>query len=115
MPPEAWRTIKYGLLLVLLTSALFGSLTLLILDPLTIVYRAFTLAVWPALDQIVMAVETALYPIPFFSKSVIAFDAWVRPAMLPTTPIYYREALMFAAVLVGIILLNRAAPRFWCR
>jgi polyferredoxin len=115
MPPEAWRTLKYGLLFILLLSALFGSLALLILDPITIVYRSFTLAVLPALDQLVTALETALYPIPFLSKSVLAFDGWMRPTLLPANPIYYREAWLFAVVLAGIILLNRAAPRFWCR
>jgi MauM/NapG family ferredoxin protein len=114
-PPETWRTVKYGLLLVILIMALFGSLTLLILDPLTIVYRSFTLAVLPAVDQIVTAIETALYPFPFLSNAVIAFDRWARPNLLPSTPFYYRDAILFGAILAGVLLLNRFAQRFWCR
>jgi polyferredoxin len=115
VPPETWRSIKYTLLFIILLAAFFGNLTLLVLDPLTIVYRSFTLAAWPALDQIVTAVETALYPVPFLSKAVIAFDRWARPNLLPTAPIFYREALLFGALLAGIILLNRIVARFWCR
>jgi MauM/NapG family ferredoxin protein len=114
-PPESWRAVKYALLLIILIGALFGSLTLLILDPLTILYRSFTLAVWPAVDQVVIAVESALYPIPFLSKAVLTFDRWVRPALLPTAPVYYREAFLFGAILVSVLLLNRFAARFWCR
>jgi polyferredoxin len=115
VPPETWRTVKYMLLFIILLAAYFGNLTLLALDPLTIVYRSFTLALLPALDQIVTAVELALYPVSFLSKSVVAFDRWVRPNLLPTAPIHYRDALLFGAILTGILLLNRAASRFWCR
>jgi polyferredoxin len=114
-PPETWRTVKYMLLFIILLAAFFGNLTLMALDPLTIVYRSFTLALLPALDQIVTAVELTLYPVSFLSKSVVAFDRWVRPNLLPSAPIFYREALLFGAILVGVLILNRFAARFWCR
>ncbi|HSV86572.1 MAG TPA: 4Fe-4S dicluster domain-containing protein [Levilinea sp.] len=114
-PPETWRAVKYGLLLIILFMALFGSLTLLILDPLTILYRGFTLAIWPAIDQVVTSLQIALYPIPILSRAVIAFDRWIRPALLPSSPLYFREAFLFGAVLAGVILLNHFSPRFWCR
>src|SRR5512136_1481444 len=56
--PIKWRSVKYGLLIVILVAALFGNLTLLIFDPLTIFIRTFTAGLWPAADQIVTAVET---------------------------------------------------------
>ncbi len=37
-PSEHWRKVKYGLLTTILVAALFGNLTLLFLDPLTIVF-----------------------------------------------------------------------------
>jgi polyferredoxin len=46
--PNAWRSIKYGLLIVILSAALLGNLTLLIFDPLTIFIRTFTTGLWPA-------------------------------------------------------------------
>jgi polyferredoxin len=113
--PNAWRSVKYGLLIVILVAALFGNLTLLIFDPLTIFIRTFTTSLWPATDQIVTSLETALYHVPFLSDPISSIDAWLRPAILPTQPEYYRDAWLFGAVFIGIIALNLIAPRFWCR
>ncbi len=59
-----WRSVKYGLLIVILVAALFSNLTLLIFDPLTIFIRTFTTAFWPAADQVITAIETALFNVP---------------------------------------------------
>ena len=82
-PPENLRKLKYGLLIVILLSAIFGNLTLLFFDPLTIFVRATTLTILPVLDKIIFAVEKLLIKIPFLSDPVFAFDAWIRPAILP--------------------------------
>ena len=37
--------------LIILMAAVFGNLSLLILDPLTILYRTLTSAIWPGLDS----------------------------------------------------------------
>ena len=110
-----WRTVKYSLLIVILVAALFGNLTLLILDPLTIFIRTFSTSLWPAADQVVSSIETTLYHVPFLTDPLSSIDAWLRPAILPSQPEYYREAWLFGAVFSGIIALNLIAPRFWCR
>jgi polyferredoxin len=112
---ESWRGVKYWLLITLLLAALFGNLTLLVLDPLTIFFRTLSTSIWPVVDRLVTATESGLYPIPFLARPVYAFDTWVRPKLLPPGPVYYREAWFFAAVFLGVIALNWLAPRFWCR
>ena len=112
---ENWRSLKYGLLLTILVAALFGNLTLLIIDPLTILLRSLTTSIWPAVDQVVTAAETALYHIPVLAEPVANFDMWVRPSIFPSEPSFYRDTILFAAVFLGVIALNLAAPRFWCR
>ena len=57
-PAEGWRGVKYGLLLTILIAALFGNLSLLIFDPLTILFRTLTTSLWPAVDQLLKAIET---------------------------------------------------------
>jgi polyferredoxin len=114
-PSEGWRGIKYGLLLVILIAALLGNLTLLVLDPLTILYRSMTVSMWPALDRIITAIEMTLYQVSYLSGPVAVFDAWLRPRILPADPVYYRGAILFAAIFLGVIALNLWAPRFWCR
>jgi polyferredoxin len=114
-PSETWRRVKYDLLLITLLAALFGNLTLLALDPLAIFFRTLSTAIWPALDQIVIAIETALYQIPALGEPLSAFDMFLRPALLPSEPIFYRDTLLFASLFLGLLLLNIFAPRFWCR
>lgn len=113
--PNSWRSMKYGLVIVILVAALLGNLTLLIFDPLTIFIRTFTVALWPATDQILTATETALYRVPLLADPISSIDGWLRPAIFPSQPEYYRDAWLFGAVFIGIIALNLIAPRFWCR
>lgn len=114
-PGESWRAVKYDFLIVILTAALLGNLTLLILDPITILFRTLTGGLWPALNAIVARVDFLLYKIPFLSKAVTAFDAMVRPGLFPLEPLFYRDALLYGGIFFGIIILNYVAPRFWCR
>jgi polyferredoxin len=114
-PSEKWRGVKYALLIIILMAALLGNLTLLFLDPLAIFFRTLSTAIWPALDQMVTAVEAGLYQVPAMSGPLTSLDMLVRPVLLPAEPAYYREAFLFAGFFVGLVLLNIFAPRFWCR
>lgn len=110
-----WKAVKYGLLFTILVAAVFGNLTLLVLDPLTITYRTFTSTVWPGLDRLVSAIESALYKIPFLRNALDAVDGIIRPAVLPAAPIFSRAALLFAVIFLALVLLDLIAERFWCR
>lgn len=112
---DGWRTVKYGLLVTILLAAALGNLTLLVLDPLTILFRTLSTAVWPAVDQVVTRVEAALYGIPVLQGAVSAFDGVVRPVVLPYDPVFYRYTFLYAGFFLSILGLNAAAPRFWCR
>jgi ferredoxin len=114
-PSDSWRQVKYGLLLTVLLAALFTNLTLMIFDPLTILFRTLSVSVWPAVDQVVTVVEATLYRLPMLRSTVSAFDGLVRPKILPASPAFYRHTALYAGVFVGVILLNLLAPRFWCR
>jgi polyferredoxin len=114
-PPEAWRGVKNFLLLVILVAAILGNLSLLVLDPLTILYRTLTTAIFPALDVGITVLESALYRLPFLSDAVASFDALVRPVILPPQPAVYGAGFLVAGIFVGSILLNIFAQRFWCR
>ncbi len=114
-PPDSWRAVKYGLLLAILIAALFANLTLLIFDPLTLLFRTLSVSIWPALDQIVTAAEETLYQVAWLRPAVGRFDGWIRPTLLPSEPVFYRFTLLYGAVFLGVILLNLLAPRFWCR
>lgn len=113
--PDSWRGLKYGVLLTILVAAAFSNLTLLALDPLTILFRTLSTAVWPAVDQVVTAAEMTLYRVPFLQPAVASFDGLVRPVVLPIEPVFYRYTVLYAGVFVGIVAMNLLASRFWCR
>jgi MauM/NapG family ferredoxin protein len=100
---------------LILFAALFSNLSLMVLDPLTLLTRTLTVSLWPALDKVVTAAETALYQIPALRPAVGTFDQWVRPSILPQVPNAYHGAVLFAVLFVAIIGLNLVAERFWCR
>src|SRR4030042_6194000 len=56
-----WRWVKYFLLAASLALALFGGLTLLVLDPIAIFTRTLTTAILPSLFYAINSIESALY------------------------------------------------------
>jgi polyferredoxin len=113
--PERWRNVKFALFLVILFAALLGNQTLLFFDPLTIVFRTLTAAVWPALDQLVIGLEDLASQIPGSDGPISWLESIVRPGILPDQPASFQDAFVFAAFFVGLVSLNALAPRFWCR
>ena len=113
--PDSWRSVKYGLLLTILSAAVFGNLTLMVLDPLTLLFRTLTASVWPALDHLVTSAQITLFRVPALHSALSTFDRLVRPKILPPDPAYYRYTWLYAAVFVAILSLNLLAERFWCR
>jgi len=112
---EPWRAGKYLLLLAVLVAALFGSLTLLILDPLTLVFRALASSLWPALDQVVTAMEQAAYRFEALRPAVNWLEGALRPDVFPGEPVHAAAGVAIFLVLVIILGFNWLAPRFWCR
>jgi len=111
-----WKRIKYILLLVIFFAALLGNLSLMIFDPLTLLNRTFSSAIVPALNIIIVGIETALYP---FALPLQPLFDWIeqswRGTVLPAQQTFYELGWMFALVFVGVVALNWAVPRFWCR
>jgi len=112
---EPWRRVKILLVVLVLASALFGSLSLMVLDPLTLLTRSLASSVWPALDRIVLALETGLYRVPLLAPLIGRADSFLRPAVFPTEPLPSRVALGFGLLLASVIGLSWLAERFWCR
>lgn len=110
-----WRKLKYSLLIAILVAALLGNLTLLVFDPLTILFRTLAASLWPALDQVITLLETGLVGIPVLEEPVIFLDSLIRPVMLPLTPAYSPASIIYFLFFLSLIGLNYLTPRFWCR
>lgn len=112
-----WRQVKYFLLFVVLTNALFANLTLLILDPLTILTRTLTTAVMPALNYAFTTLEFWLYGFgPGFVLTPLTWlDAVLRGTVLPARQPFYQVNVLSALLFMGLVSLNLFTNRFWCR
>jgi MauM/NapG family ferredoxin protein len=110
-----WRVVKYMLLTAALAAALFGSMTLLVLDPLALLTRTMTTVLLPGLNLVVTAAFTVLYPLPLLQEMVGGLEALLRGSVLPVRqPVFSGNALI-ALLFAAIVGLNALAGRFWCR
>ena len=110
-----WRSVKYILLLVILGMALLGSLTLLVLDPITIFTRAMSTGLLPALNYGITELEAALYRVPIFQPIVSWLESALRGVVLPSIQSAFYQSLFIFALFAGVLALNALADRFWCR
>ena len=113
--PQELRSVKYVLLIAVFATAAFSNLTLIVLDPLTIMVRTFATAVWPGLDIVISWVETSLNNIPALQEPIGRIDNALRPLLLPTDSLVYRDGLLFGFIFLAIVGLNLVTERFWCR
>ncbi|MCL4393825.1 MAG: 4Fe-4S binding protein [Chloroflexi bacterium] len=110
-----WRSAKYLVLLVVAAAALMGNLSLLVLDPLTILTRTATTAVLPALNYAITGIETALYPVSFLRPALDGMENLLRGTVLPQKQQVFDQNALILVFFAGIVALNLLAHRFWCR
>ncbi len=113
--PSQWRQAKYFVLFAVLFSALLGSLTFLILDPITLLFRTITSAVLPATYSVVTWAETVLYRFHLLQTPLEHVDGFLRDTVIPLEQSFYLPGLLVLAVFVSVLALNAVRPRFWCR
>lgn len=112
---ETWRTVKYLLLAVLIFAAVFGNQTLVFTDPVSILTRTMTTALWPGLRFMVLGIESFLYK---FDPLWPALDIVNRNILLPLfqgIESVFISALPVFLFFAGIVGLNWITGRFWCR
>lgn len=113
--PAPWRSVKYGLLTLIVVGALAGSLTLLVLDPLTLLARALTAAVLPISDALLEGAARTLYGVAPLRGAVSTVDAFIRRTVLPAQPALVTANLALAALLLLVLATSAIRTRFWCR
>jgi len=112
--PSYWRQGKFFLLFTILLAAILGSLTLLILDPITLLFRTFSSVILPLLDLMIEVTETLLYRVGPLQPAVAWFDSLLRGIILTEQP-FFLPNLLLLTLFAGVLGLNAVRPRFWCR
>ena len=114
MPP-AFRRVKYVLLGAIVVLAALANLTLLVLDPLSLLTRTVTTSVIPGFVYLVDALER----LGMTWGPTVGLVTWVedtfRGSVLPTVQPRYEQAVGLFLLLLALVLLNAFADRFWCR
>lgn len=113
-PHQNWRQVKHFLLFIIFLSAIFGSLTLIFLDPITLLFRTISSVILPALDFVITTVETWLYNITSIQPAVAWFDDLLRGWLLNDLP-FFLPNLALLVFFAGVLALNAIHPRLWCR
>jgi len=113
--PSRWRRIKYLLLGMILLLAVLGNLSLIFLDPITLITRTVAVGAWPAFNAILWGLEQAAYVVPFLRGPVDALETAARGAILPVVQPVYAASVITALVFAGAVALNAVRTRFWCR
>ena len=104
----AW---KYYLLIFILVGTLFALDLVGIFDPLSLLYRSFSVAVLPALSYSFEASLGFLYQINIASLADSLAQFFENLALNAT----FRQGFFMGAIFIGILLLNLSRERFWCR
>ncbi len=95
-PNAKLRNIKFYVLAGMLLAALVGSQFAYLMDPITIITRAFTFAIYPIMT--------------------LATKAGIKAPFVPSDVQYFfRFNFLAAGILIGILALNSISRRFWCR
>jgi len=109
--------LKYLLLLFLLGGALFGLPVAGYFDPFSILVRGLAVAVYPAINALTSTFFTFTYQrMPEWVNALTEpAYAFLKATVLPFRQNYFELALLSAAILLTVFLLERLSRRFFCR
>lgn len=110
------QRLKYGLLAMVLISALFGLNLAGFLDPIALLFRSLAVSILPALNIGVKEVFDAMAASDIKILNLISYSAEiiVSPVLGFGYPAY-QTGFAVGLIVLFLLFLNRISPRFWCR
>ncbi|MDH5718849.1 MAG: 4Fe-4S binding protein [Spirochaetia bacterium] len=106
---------KYGILLISLILSLAGFQAAGIIDPLSLVYRSYTVSLYAYFDRLIRILFDVLYYIPginYLSEPV--YDI-LKDKVLDFNLVEFENHIPVFLLFLIIILLSYLARRFWCQ
>ncbi len=103
-----WRKVKFYFLILFLGSSAAGLTLAYLLDPLPFLTRFYTFFLYPLVITLINLFLDLFRPL---TQALGWMDLSYKHY---TQPVFYMALLTFL-IFSGVIVLNRAAPRFWCR
>lgn len=103
-----WRRLKLGFLIFFLSASAAGLTLAYLLDPISFLTRVYAFFIYPLAITLFNLFLDLIRPL----ASALG---WMGLSYLHyAQPVFYMALLTFA-LFAGVLLLNRLAPRFWCR
>jgi len=112
---DVLRKVKYILLIIILVSAMLGSLFLVFLDPLTLLNRSLSASIWPGIKYVVFAIENPLYRFPFLWGILDFIHSSFVVHLLEYPSFFFTGAGWTLVLFLAVFGMNWIAARFWCR
>jgi polyferredoxin len=106
--PLVW---KYYLLIFILVGSFFTLDLVGILDPLSLLYRSFSVSLLPVLSHVSTAFIGLLYQINLSSFGDILVQFFEGLAINAT----FIQGFFISVLFIGLVLLNLKKERYWCR
>lgn len=109
--------VKYLLLVFFLALALFGVQLTGVLDPLALLIRSLSLAVYPMFSYALRSFFDGVYAlnIPFITVGSEFFYGFLKKAVLPFSQPFFLQGISMGLIFFLILALNLRAKRFWCK
>ncbi|MBI9047122.1 MAG: 4Fe-4S binding protein [Anaerolineaceae bacterium] len=114
-PGRKWRKVKFIVLIIMVSAAIMGNQSLLFLDPISILSRTMTTAIWPALRYLVFSAEAFLYQFEALWEILDVFHNNISMVVFRETEAVFSLAFPIFLTFAGLFVLNVFAERFWCR
>lgn len=103
--------LKYYILVFIIISAIFTLDLVGLFDPLSLLYRSFTVGIIPAISLSIYSLMDFLYQVNLSSLGDSLFQFFENLDFNAT----FLQGFFIAMIFIGIVLLNILRERFWCR
>ncbi|MDI6782761.1 MAG: 4Fe-4S binding protein [bacterium] len=111
----AWRKLKFYGFLIFIILAILGVQMIWVLDPLVLITRSMTLAVYPYLNLILRGTFDTLYNVPAVNQVSEPVYGLLKQGFLAFNQPVYLNHLTFAMIIILVFGATILTPRFWCR
>jgi polyferredoxin/Pyruvate/2-oxoacid:ferredoxin oxidoreductase delta subunit len=112
-----WHRFKYYILIFLLVASLFSLQLTGIVDPISLLIRSLSLAVYPLISYATSATFDAFYNsnIPFLVNVSEFVHSIMKKIFLPFQQPFYLQSVFVGFLFLLILGLNLVERRFWCK
>lgn len=114
-PARRLRAWKFSILIILLIAAIFSVQLIWFFDPIVIMTRSFTAAIYPLFTFLVQSFFNLILSLGILQDTIFSVNDFLRETILPLDQLYFQQSILFVLILGGILSITFIARRFWCR